>query len=204
MFLTWKTRESFFFQRLRFFFFIGCCKTFFSSEVVEEKFMSKMTNTEENGERPVLTLAGNKTSITSPLKKMVSKSPQKIRKMDVSKERVVINSPQASSSAKVQTVLRRQEKILHSNLSLNASCSSDCSRDSTGSRASTGRIGSRTRLSNKKKQGLPRPEAILSKIGKIVPNGIVNSSSEVVRGTRRCSWVTPNTGTTLFTSILFL
>ncbi|CAL5328200.1 unnamed protein product [Camellia sinensis] len=91
-----------------------------------------------------------------------------------------------SHSVSIPSALSRQEHLLHSNLSLNASCSSDASSDSFHSRASTGRIYRRNSMPIHRKQ-----LAMKSKIS------VSDAFSEALPGSlqpkKRCAWVTPNT-----------
>ncbi|XP_031480179.1 uncharacterized protein LOC116250585 [Nymphaea colorata] len=98
-----------------------------------------------------------------------------------------------ASSGRASNVLRRHEFLLHSNLSLNASCSSEASTDSVCSRASTGRIISRvsTGIASRRKLG-SRP-----KTGRPLTDSAETSGSSSpppsVPFTKRCAWVTANT-----------
>ncbi|CAL5327574.1 unnamed protein product [Camellia sinensis] len=76
------------------------------------------------------------------------------------------------------------QKLLKSNLSLNASCSSDASSDSSHSRASTGRIRRRTPTPIRRKQCGSKMEKVES--------GSVDSV-DTSPAKKRCAWVTPNT-----------
>jgi DNA-3-methyladenine glycosylase I len=86
--------------------------------------------------------------------------------------------------------MRRQELLLRSGLSLDASCSSDASTDSFCSRASTGRIG-RPAFGAKKKKTVSQTDykgvSMLDREG-----GLAYSDADGVK--RRCAWVTANTG----------
>ncbi|THG04378.1 hypothetical protein TEA_029743 [Camellia sinensis var. sinensis] len=92
-----------------------------------------------------------------------------------------------SHSVSIPSALSRQEHLLHSNLSLNASCSSDASSDSFHSRASTGRIYRRNSMSVRRKQ-----LAIKSEIS--VSDAISEALPGSLQPKKRCAWVTPNTG----------
>lgn len=98
--------------------------------------------------------------------------------------------PTLLPSLSVPAGMRRQELLLRSGLSLDASCSSDASTDSFCSRASTGRIGRPTFGARKKKtisQIDPKDVAMLEReIGSASP-------SDVSSLKRRCAWVTANT-----------
>lgn len=162
--------------------------------------------------RPVLVPAGNKARsppVGARKPAAVSKGLRKEEAVDEAKKKrgsnldADLRSGDGNYSAGL--VLRRQEWLLSSNLSLDASCSSDASTDSFVSRASTGRIG-RVGFGGRRRQSAPRPEKILSKV---IQNGeLVNLPEQQGDGKRRCSWVTPNTGVILvpwcFPSIFFL
>ena len=155
-------------------------------------------NVDESEARPVLVPAGNKArSPTGARKPTLSQSLRKAETVDEERKKgsnlgADLKSVNVNYSA--ASVLRRQEWLLNSNLSLDASCSSDVSTDSFVSRASTGRIG-RVGFSGRRRKSIPRPEKI---VPKIIPNGeLMNSSSEQGDGKRRCTWVTQNTGVLL-------
>ncbi|KAJ8634793.1 hypothetical protein MRB53_009060 [Persea americana] len=145
--------------------------------------------------RPVLGPAGNKTgSIVA--RKPVSKPSRKVEKAAeaavTAEEKKKAPPPAAAAVASsppsclsVPSVLRRQEQLLHSNLSLNGSCSSDASSDSVQSRASTGRI-MRTSSGRRRKQ-------CVSKSEKAGSDSVSVSSQEGVQTKKRCAWVTSNT-----------
>ncbi|KAE8664278.1 26S proteasome non-ATPase regulatory subunit 9-like [Hibiscus syriacus] len=141
--------------------------------------------------RPVLGPAGNKASsliarkpASKPLKK-IEKSPAEA---SLSEEKNGLPSPKVDSFPKIP-FLFRHEQLLHSNLSLNASCSSDASTDSFNSRASTG--GSR-RFILSNSVG-PRRKPYLSSPRSDVSKGGLDSSSNGSHQRKRCAWVTPNT-----------
>ena len=150
-------------------------------------------NVADSEVRPVLGPAGNKTMrllsgrkpATKPLRKAekATKDDEEIKALPSSNG--AASSP-PSHSVSVPLVLRRQEQLLHSNLSLNASCSSDASTDSFHSRASTGRI---TRSSS-----TARRRSYASKPKVIVSDGVSESPPDGLKAKRRCAWVTPNTG----------
>ncbi|KAM0939146.1 putative DNA-3-methyladenine glycosylase I [Dioscorea sansibarensis] len=148
--------------------------------------------------RPVLGPAGNNKA-KSVAKKPASKPTRKAgeAKKVVSSAPAptmdpAVDSPPLSPALSAPAVLRRQELLLHSNLSLNASCSSDASTDSFRSRASTGRIGRPGSACRWKHSGL-KPEKIAAKLEKIVQDGGAMPQPEAPPGKRRCAWVTPNT-----------
>lgn len=151
----------------------------------------------EAEERPVLVPAGNKArsppvSTRKPV--AISKCLRKEEAVDEEKKKRGSNlgaDPKfGNGNYSACLILRRQEWLLNSNLSLNASCSSDASTDSFVSRASTGRIG-RVGFSGRRRQSVSRPEKIAAKV---IPNGeLLNLPEQQRDGKRRCSWVTPNT-----------
>ncbi|CAL0307068.1 unnamed protein product [Lupinus luteus] len=148
--------------------------------------------------RTVLVPAGNKTGPFNS-KKLASKP---LRKLDKSRDDVAsakqkkpyeLSSPVTSSSqspqpqsVSVHSVLRRHEQLLHSNLSMNASCSSDASTDSFRSRASTGRLASSGSLGLTRKRSVSKPRSVAS-------DGILESSPDGSQSIKRCAWITPNT-----------
>jgi DNA-3-methyladenine glycosylase I len=84
----------------------------------------------------------------------------------------------------------RQELLLRSGLSLDASCSSDASTDSFCSRASTGRIGRPVFGARKKKTTSQTDDKGVSMLDR--EGGLAYSDADGVK--RRCTWVTANTG----------
>lgn len=150
-------------------------------------------NVADSEVRPVLGPAGNQTMRSLSARKPATKPLRKAEKANKDDEEIkafpssngAVSSP-PSHSVSASSVLRRQEQLLHSNLSLNASCSSDASTDSFHSRASTGRI---TRSSNTARR---RPYASKPKV--IVSGGVSESPPDGLKTKRRCAWVTPNTG----------
>jgi DNA-3-methyladenine glycosylase I len=152
--------------------------------------------------RPVLGPAGNgnKTGSLSarklglkPLRK-VEKSAGEATLAEDKKARisstVTTSSPQLHS-ANVPTVLRRHEQLLHSNLSLNASCSSDASTDSFHSRASTGRLIRSNSVGSRRKPYPSKPRSVAS-------DGSLESPPDGLQTKKRCAWVTPNSGLFFF------
>lgn len=154
-------------------------------------------NMGESEVRPVLGPAGNKARSISTTGKPASKPLRKLEKATVTSPdgrkppSSANDSPPLSPSPSAPSILRRQELLLHSNLSLNASFSSDCSTDSFRSRASTGRIGA-SRLTRHRKHVLPRLEKNSPKLEKAVVD--LASSQGNLQGKKTCSWVTPNVG----------
>ncbi|KAK1288229.1 hypothetical protein QJS10_CPB19g00700 [Acorus calamus] len=159
--------------------------------------------------RPVLVPAGNKTRsivnrkpVSKPLRK-AEKAPEgavaaavvveeEKKKMKPMPPMSAAASPPHSPSLSAPPISWRQEFLLHSNLSLNASCSSDASTDSFQSRASTGRIG-RGSLTSRRRQPVVKPERTAMRMEKVVPDGIPVPPVEFFTGKKRCAWVTPNT-----------
>ncbi|CAL5068721.1 unnamed protein product [Urochloa decumbens] len=86
--------------------------------------------------------------------------------------------------------MRRQELLLRSGLSLDASCSSDASTDSFCSRASTGRIG-RPAFGAKKKKPLSQTD--YKSVSMLERDGGLASQTDAAGVKRRCAWVTANT-----------
>lgn len=145
-------------------------------------------NVADSEARPVFGPAGNKTGSYSSRKdasKPLRKAEKLGKEVDLAKEKKD-DSPQ-SHSASVSSVLRRHEQLLHSNLSMNASCSSDASTDSFHSRASTGR------LTRSNSYGLTRRRSV-SKPRSVVSDGVLESPPpDGAQSKKRCAWITPNT-----------
>lgn len=145
-------------------------------------------NVADSEARPVFGPAGNKTGSYSSRKdasKPLRKAEKLGKEVDLAKEKKDA-SPQ-SHSASVSSVLRRHEQLLHSNLSMNASCSSDASTDSFHSRASTGR------LTRSNSYGLTRKRSV-SKPRSVVSDGVLESPPpDGAQSKKRCAWITPNT-----------
>ncbi|KAJ0989539.1 hypothetical protein J5N97_007895 [Dioscorea zingiberensis] len=160
----------------------------------------RSVNGDDAEARPVLGPAGNKARAVPMARKPSPKPSRKPEKdtgfnSDEKKSRSPSSEPRPLVSAlSAPSALRRHELLLHSNLSLTASCSSDASTDSFCSRASTGRIG-RTGVTNRRKHYVPRPERLAAKLEKIALDGSSVSSQEglQLQGKKRCAWVTPNT-----------
>ncbi|KAK8505367.1 hypothetical protein V6N12_067334 [Hibiscus sabdariffa] len=153
-------------------------------------------NTADSEPRPVLGPAGNKAGSLSA-RKPTSKPLRKIEKCPadatLAEEKNGLPSPKVNSlspkshSVSVPSVLRRHEQLLHSNLSLNASCSSDASTDSFHSRASTGgRLIRSNSAGTRRKPYLSSPRSVVSDGGLDSPPGGSHQW-------KRCAWVTPNT-----------
>ncbi|GLT73362.1 hypothetical protein SLA2020_452280 [Shorea laevis] len=158
--------------------------------------MRSMNVADSEEARPVLGPAGNgnKTGSLSarkpglkPLRK-VEKSTGEATLAEDKKARnsstVTTSSPQLHS-ANVPSVLRRHEQLLHSNLSLNASCSSDASTDSFHSRASTGRLFRSNSVGSRRKPYPSKPRSVAS-------DGGLESPPDGLQTKKRCAWVTPN------------
>ncbi|BBH08607.1 DNA glycosylase superfamily protein [Prunus dulcis] len=144
--------------------------------------------------RPVLGPAGNKAGtfsarkpVSKPLRK-AEKLAEKVASAEEKKTRqssMLTTSPQLHSPS-VSSVLRRHEQLLHSNFSLNASCSSDASTDSFHSRASTGRLTRSNSAGSRRKQYVSKPRSVVS-------DGGLDSPPDGSQSKKRCAWVTPNT-----------
>ncbi|GKU87203.1 hypothetical protein SLEP1_g1646 [Rubroshorea leprosula] len=94
-------------------------------------------------------------------------------------------SPKAHP-ATVSSMLHRHEHFLHSNLSLNASCSSDASSDSFNSRPPTGRFTRSYSVGSRKKQSVSKLRSVASDSG-------LDSTPTGFQQKKRCAWVTPST-----------
>ncbi|KAE8693613.1 26S proteasome non-ATPase regulatory subunit 9-like [Hibiscus syriacus] len=153
-------------------------------------------NTADSEPRPVLGPAGNKAGTLSS-RKPTSKPFRKIEKCPaeatLAEEKNGLPSPKVNSlspkshSVSVPSVLGRHEQLLHSNFSLNASCSSDASTDSFHSRASTyGRLIRSNSDRTRRKPYLSSPRSVVS-------DGGLDSPPDGSHQRKRCAWVTPNT-----------
>ncbi|TYG67199.1 hypothetical protein ES288_D05G059200v1 [Gossypium darwinii] len=152
-------------------------------------------NVTDSEARPVLGPAGNKAGSLSA-RKPASKPSKKVEKSSVEvtvvEEKKALPSSTVNSlspkthSLSVPSVLRRHERLLHSSLSLNASCSSDASTDSFQSRASTGRLSRCGSLGSRRKPYASKPKSLVS-------DDSLDLSSNSSHHKRRCTWVTPNT-----------
>ncbi|KAL3533076.1 hypothetical protein ACH5RR_006597 [Cinchona calisaya] len=147
--------------------------------------------------RSVLGPAGNKAQKSLRVRKPVSKPRGKAEKsaeeVEVMEDKNSLSSPTSVTdlsppldSASFPSILGRQGSLLHSNLSLSASCSSDASTDSFRSRASTGRIYGTRITAYRKKQ-------LASKAKMVGSYGVSESSSDGIHPKKRCAWVTPTT-----------
>ncbi|XP_021277201.1 uncharacterized protein LOC110411392 [Herrania umbratica] len=152
-------------------------------------------NVADSEARPVLGPAGNKAGSLSarkpaskPLRK-VEKSPVEVTVAEEKKAfppSTVNSLSPKTHSVSVPSVLRRHEQLLHSNLSLNASCSSDASTDSFHSRASTGRLIRSNSVGSRRKPYASKPRSVVS-------DGGLDSPPDGSHQKKRCAWVTPNT-----------
>ncbi|XP_028793944.1 uncharacterized protein LOC114749593 [Neltuma alba] len=154
----------------------------------------RSTNVADSEVRPVLGPTGNKTGSLSS-RKPTSKLQRKVEKLRdevaSAKEKNSYQSSNVTSTPKshsisAPSVLRRHEQLLHSNLSLNASCSSDASTDSFHSRASTGRLTRSNSLVTRRKSFVSKPRSVSS-------DGSLESLPDGSQPKKRCAWVTPNT-----------
>ncbi|XP_027331161.1 uncharacterized protein LOC113846753 isoform X2 [Abrus precatorius] len=155
----------------------------------------KSMNGGESETRPVLGPAGNKTGSLTLSSRKISKPIVKAEKMRnevaSTKEKkcyevsLVVGSSPSPQSHSV-SVLRRHEQLLHSDVSLNASCSSDASTDSFHSRASTGRLTRSNSLGCTRKRSVSKPRSVAS-------DGVLESPPHASHSKKRCAWVTPNT-----------
>ncbi|KAI4376758.1 hypothetical protein MLD38_014482 [Melastoma candidum] len=145
--------------------------------------------------REVLGPTGNKAGLVSPRKPgskplHTPKSlPQDVRmpeeaKSQEGKKRDNQLSPVTANAA---SVLSRHEKLLRSNLSLNASCSSDASNESFHSRASTGRLIRSSSMGSRRKPGFSKSKSTASDRSL----GSPSSSDSSVK--KKCAWITPTT-----------
>ncbi|KAK6942297.1 Methyladenine glycosylase [Dillenia turbinata] len=159
-------------------------------------------NVAESENRPVLGPAGNKNRAMST--KMPSGKLRKAEKAVIEenvvgeleeKKKMVNSSVNVAIVVPVSPpavgVLRRQEQLLHSSLSMSASCSSDASSDSFRSRASTGRLMRTSSGSlGRRKHYLWKPKVSVS-------DGVLEFSlsppADGLQQKKRCAWVTPNT-----------
>lgn len=151
--------------------------------------------------RSVLGPTGNKEQRSSSIWKPVAKP---LRKVDILPEDVSLEadnkpllSPTAVASSSppmhsmsVSSILHRQGSLLHSSLSLSASCSSDASSDSFHSRASTGRTYRTSSSTIRRRQLVSKPKVLVDSVSACSLDGLQSK--------KRCAWVTPSTGEFLF------
>ncbi|KAI5676239.1 hypothetical protein M9H77_07189 [Catharanthus roseus] len=149
-------------------------------------------NMADSESRPVLGLDGNKAQRLGGVRKPASNkfsgnmAEKSCEEIELSSPTSVVSVSPPLNSSNFPLILRREDSLLHSNLSLSASCSSDASTDSFHSRASSGRIYRTSLTANRRKQ-------LASKAKIVSPNGISGSSSDGLLPKKRCSWVTPTT-----------
>lgn len=169
-------------------------------------------NVADSEARPVLGPTGNNKAGSLSSRKPASKQLRKVERLPEEvilgeeKKALTVSTISAlspkSHSASVPSVLRRHEQLLHSNLSLNASCSSDASTDSFHSRASTGRLTRSYSVGIRRKQYASKPRSVVSDGGLESP-----PPSDSSQPKKSCAWVTPNTGAFLvlrFQSFFFV
>ncbi|XP_011018029.1 PREDICTED: uncharacterized protein LOC105121177 [Populus euphratica] len=158
----------------------------------------KSMNVTDSEARSVLGPTGNNKAGPLSARKPASKQLRKVEKsaeeVRLGEEKKTLIVPAVgtlspkSHSLNISSVLLRHELLLHSNLSLNASCSSDASTDSFHSRASTGRLTRSNSAGTRKKQYVSRPRSFVSEGGLESPPSPNDSQSK-----KSCAWVTPNT-----------
>uniref|UniRef100_A0A0E0CGX9 Uncharacterized protein n=1 Tax=Oryza meridionalis TaxID=40149 RepID=A0A0E0CGX9_9ORYZ len=135
--------------------------------------------------------AGSRTrSVSATRGRKPSPRPGRDAAAAAAEEKKPAAVPTLLPSLSVPAGMRRQELLLRSGLSLDASCSSDASTDSFCSRASTGRIGRPMFGARKKKTLCQTDHKIVSMLEREV--GLA-SANDVPGLKRRCSWVTANT-----------
>lgn len=158
----------------------------------------RQMNVADSEARSVLGPTGNKEQKSSSAQKPMSKPSRKVdilSPVDVSLEEdkkpllsstVVASSLPPMHSMSVPLILRRQGSLLHSSLSLTASCSSDASSDSFRSRTSTGRICRTNCITSRRRQLTSKPKSV-------VADGVSEFLLDGSQPRKRCAWVTPNT-----------
>ncbi|KAL9339528.1 hypothetical protein Peur_068543 [Populus x canadensis] len=155
-------------------------------------------NVADSEARSVLGPTGNNKAGPLSARKPVSKQSRKVEKspeeVKLGEEKKTLTVPAVgtlspkSPSFNISSVLRRHELLLHSSLSLNASCSSDASTDSFHSRASTGRLTRSNSAGTRRKQYVSRSRSFVSEGGLESPPSPDDSQSK-----KSCAWVTPST-----------
>ncbi|KAH8481846.1 hypothetical protein H0E87_029359 [Populus deltoides] len=155
-------------------------------------------NVADSEARSVLGPTGNNKAGPLSARKPVSKQSRKVDKspeeVKLGEEKKTLTVPAVgtlspkSPSFNISSVLRRHELLLHSSLSLNASCSSDASTDSFHSRASTGRLTRSNSAGTRRKQSVSRSRSFVSEGGLESPPSPDDSQSK-----KSCAWVTPST-----------
>lgn len=148
--------------------------------------------------RPVLRPAGNNApsiNTQKPTLKPIKKTAEKPQLGSETMDKKVFATPEQKLGT-VRTMLRQQEMKKGPNSAMNGSWSSDASSsDSFHSRASSRRFAGKRigGVSIRKNQGSPKAES-----GDFMGKGNEDSGVvESIEGKKRCSWVTPNTGTFL-------
>ncbi|CAN1328395.1 Probable GMP synthase [glutamine-hydrolyzing] [Linum perenne] len=137
-----------------------------------------------------LSLSGRKPSSKPLAMSKVDRSPEEKKKQTISTSTMYNSSSHHSPkphTLSASSVLRRHEQLLHSNLSMNASCSSDASTDSFHSRASTGRLV-RSYSAGSRRKAVSRTRSVASDSGLGSPTSPGGSPFK-----KTCAWVTPNT-----------
>uniref|UniRef100_A0ACD5V4V2 Uncharacterized protein n=1 Tax=Avena sativa TaxID=4498 RepID=A0ACD5V4V2_AVESA len=135
--------------------------------------------------------AGSRTrSVSATRGRKASPRPGRDAAAAAAEEKKPAAVPTLLPSLSVPAGMRRQELLLRSGLSLDASCSSDASTDSFCSRASTGRIG-RPVFGPRKKKAVSQTD---HKLAAMLEREAGSASPGHASGLkRRCSWVTANT-----------
>ncbi|CAN1166717.1 Probable GMP synthase [glutamine-hydrolyzing] [Linum perenne] len=137
-----------------------------------------------------LSLSGRKPSSKPLAMSKVDRSPEEKKKQTISTSTMYNSSSHHSPkphTLSASSVLRHHEQLLHSNLSMNASCSSDASTDSFHSRASTGRLV-RSYSAGSRRKAVSRTRSVASDSGLGSPTSPGGSPFK-----KTCAWVTPNT-----------
>ncbi|KAJ3708048.1 hypothetical protein LUZ61_011753 [Rhynchospora tenuis] len=154
----------------------------------------------EDEARPVLVPGGNKKPLGPPRKptlKPTTLKPAPTQPDNTSsnggKKEPKIRVPSSEGFSK--KVLLKKHELLHSNLSLNASCSSDISTESFSSRASTGRIRRPVGSTTRPRVGLVKRDKSVVKLEKAVGcelSGELSIPKDNTGDRRRCAWITTN------------
>lgn len=153
-------------------------------------------NVADSEARPVLGPAGNGNKTGSLIARKPGVKPMRQVEKSAGEQLAADNNAHKASmvtispklrSVNVPSVLRRHEQLLHSNLSLNASCSSDASTDSFHSRASTGRLTRSNSVGSRRKPSASKPRSVTS-------DGSLESPPDGLQTKKRCAWLTSNAG----------
>lgn len=153
-------------------------------------------NVADSEARPVLGPAGNGNKTGSLIARKPGAKPMRQVEKSAGEQLAADNNAHKASmvtispklrSVNVPSVLRRHEQFLHSNLSLNASCSSDASTDSFHSRASTGRLTRSNSVGSRRKPCASKPRSVTS-------DGSLESTPDGLQTKKRCAWLTSNAG----------